>query len=88
MLFFQVSISSCYQQKIFAIGKDGMAYIRYMNNWQLLDGSHLKQVEVSPTGIWAVSISNVLYRRSDVQPLFPEGKEWVKVCDGVMQVYL
>ena len=85
----QISISGWYKQHIWAIGKDGFAYIRYQNHWQLLDrpaSAPLKQVRVGPNGVWAVGTNNVLYRRSDIQPVFPEGKEWVKACDGVIQV--
>lgn len=74
---------------MWAIGKDGFAYIRYQNHWQLLDrpsAAPLRQIRVGPNGVWAVGTNNALYRRSDIQPVFPEGKEWVKACDGVIQV--
>ncbi len=46
----------------------------------------LKTVRVGGCGIWAVGTNNVLYRRSDVLPILPEGREWVRACDGVTQV--
>lgn len=85
----QISISGWFGQRRWGIGKDGFAYIRYAHNWQLLDRpkeTPLKLVRVGIHGVWAVGTNNALYRRSDVMPILPEGREWVKACDGVTQV--
>jgi len=84
-----VSISAWYRQKIWAVGKDGFAYIKYSDHWQLLDRpkeSPLKIIRVGPTTVWGLGTNKVLYRRTDMQPVFPEGRDWSKVCDGVYDV--
>ena len=84
-----ISISAWYGQKIWAVGKDGFAYIKYTDHWQLLDrpqGTTLKCVRVGQDTVWALGTNRVLYRRTDMQPVFPEGRDWSKVCDGVYDV--
>jgi len=87
-----ISISGWFGQNLWGVGKDGFAYICYLlPNWQMLDRpdeTPLKNIRVGPSGIWALGVNNVLYRRTDVLPIFPEGKEWTKVCEGVTQVTL
>jgi len=88
-LTMQISLAGWYGQNTWAVGKDGFAYIRYGSAWQLLDRpleGPLRSVTVGPSGVWAVSTNNGLYRRSDIQQTFPEGREWVKMCDNVIQV--
>ncbi|XP_021947922.1 tectonin beta-propeller repeat-containing protein isoform X2 [Folsomia candida] len=84
-----ISISGWYGQRIWAVGKDGFSYIRYAHSFQLLDRPNdtpLKQVKVGSSSIWAIGTNNALYRRTEVQAIFPEGREWIRVCDGVLQV--
>lgn len=84
-----VSVSAYFAQKIWAVGKDGFAYIKWKDHWQLLDRPKegpLKVVKVGPNCVWGLGTNKVLWRRTDMQPVFPEGRDWAKVCDGVYDV--
>lgn len=81
-----VSIS-CFENKVWAIGKNGSAYWRcgistenpLGSKWQPIEppgGVTFKQISVGKAGIWTVDTTGRLSVRKEITPTFPEGSHW------------
>lgn len=84
-------MSSWFGHRYWAVSKDGNAWIRYSNNWQMLDKpaeSQLKLIRVGPNGdVWGIDRKHTLFRRTDITfPALPEGRDWCEACKGVVNV--
>ena len=73
--------------------REGQALVRLGVTTQVLNGTEwaevdapsvpLKKVEAGGGAVWGLDREGGLYRRTQTQPAFPEGKDWQFVCGGV-----
>jgi tectonin beta-propeller repeat-containing protein 1 len=82
-----VSITCSCDNKVWAIGKSGVAYYRfgiskekpYGESWQTLEspsGVVFKQISAGKAGVWALDSTGRLAVRKEINLSFPEGTHW------------